>query len=202
MHTLRIFFALISLVTLAACYGARRASNEQTSPADSVAKNTVAEGEKNDLQKGQLNAPYQRVSLQQADQAQPVAQAMDRKLIKDAAPQVIPVFVAGLGNDLPKQVIGNWTGGEKIRIHFGRQLDLSTYLSMKDQARTYVEISRFVMSKIAELGEVDRSMQQTVISKQQEEKTVRLLTVCFLLIASSASRYKTTLRLSRSPCSP
>lgn len=81
------------------------------------------------------------------------------KLIKDAAPQVIPVFVAGLGNDLPKQVLGNWRGGDKIRIHFGPQLDLSDYLAKKDQARTYVEISRFVMSKIAELGEADRRLQ-------------------------------------------
>ena len=88
------------------------------------------------------------------------------KLIKDAAPQVIPVFVAGLGNDLPKQVLGNWRGGEKIRIHFGPQLDLSDHLSKKDQARTYVEISRFVMSKIAELGEKDRALQQTPNSKQ------------------------------------
>ena len=80
------------------------------------------------------------------------------KLIKDAAPQVIPVFIAGLGNDLPKQVLGNWRGGEKIRIHFGRQLDLSAYLSKKDQARTYVEISKFVMSKIAELGEEDKKL--------------------------------------------
>jgi 1-acyl-sn-glycerol-3-phosphate acyltransferase len=80
------------------------------------------------------------------------------KLIKDAAPQVIPVFVAGLGNDLPKQVLGNWRGGEKIRIHFGAQLELSEYLSKKDHARTYLEISRFVMSKIAELGEQDRRL--------------------------------------------
>jgi 1-acyl-sn-glycerol-3-phosphate acyltransferase len=83
------------------------------------------------------------------------------KLIKDAAPQVIPVFVAGLGNDLPKQVLGNWSGGEKIRIHFGPQLDLSNYLSKKDHVRTYKEISDFVMSKIAELGEQDRVKQQT-----------------------------------------
>ena len=81
------------------------------------------------------------------------------KLIKDAAPQVIPVFVAGLGNDLPKQVMGNWRCGEKIRLHIGPQLDLSDHLSKKDQARNYVESSRLVMSKIAELGEADRRMQ-------------------------------------------
>src|SRR6266576_2134803 len=87
------------------------------------------------------------------------------KLIKDAAPQVIPVFVAGLGNNLTKQVLGNWTGGEKIRIHFGPQLDLTDYLSRKDQARTYLEISKFAMSKIAELGEQDRQLNSSEETK-------------------------------------
>jgi 1-acyl-sn-glycerol-3-phosphate acyltransferase len=78
------------------------------------------------------------------------------KLIKDAAPQVIPVFVTGLGNDLPRQVLGNWTGGPKIRIHFGPQIDFHQYLEKKDHIRTYKEISEFVMSKIGELGLQDR----------------------------------------------
>jgi 1-acyl-sn-glycerol-3-phosphate acyltransferase len=78
------------------------------------------------------------------------------KLIKDAAPQVIPVFIAGLGNDLPKQVLGNWRGGEKIRIYFGPQLDLSSHLSKPDRVRTYKEIADFVMERIALLGEEDR----------------------------------------------
>ena len=82
------------------------------------------------------------------------------KLIKDAAPQVLPVFIAGLGNDLPKQVMGNWTGGEKIRIHFGPQLDYSEFLPKRDSVRTHKEISDFVMSKIAELGEQDRIVSQ------------------------------------------
>jgi len=80
------------------------------------------------------------------------------KLIKDASPQVIPVFITGLGNNLPKQVLGNWRGGEKIRIHFGPGLELSDLLSKPDRVRTYIEISQFVMSKIAELGEQDREM--------------------------------------------
>lgn len=83
------------------------------------------------------------------------------KLIKDAAPQVIPVFIAGLGNDLPKQVLGNWTGGEKIRIHFGPLIDFSSFLDKRDHARTYKEISEHVMHKIAALGEQDRAMQES-----------------------------------------
>ncbi len=41
------------------------------------------------------------------------------KLVKDARPQVVPVFIAGLGNDLFRQVLGNWRGGQPVRIHFG-----------------------------------------------------------------------------------
>jgi 1-acyl-sn-glycerol-3-phosphate acyltransferase len=80
------------------------------------------------------------------------------KLIKDAAPQVIPVFIAGLGNKVLRQINANWNGGEPVRIHFGAPLDLSEFLAKKDHVRTYKEISDFVMSKIAELGEKDREM--------------------------------------------
>ena len=80
------------------------------------------------------------------------------KLIKDANPQVIPVFIAGLGNNLPKQVLGNWFGGPKIRIHFGAQLDLSEFIAKKDHVRTYKEIGDFLMSKIGELGEQDKEV--------------------------------------------
>lgn len=80
------------------------------------------------------------------------------KLIKDARPQVLPVFIAGLGNNLARQVKSNWTGGEPVRIYFGPQLDLEPFLEKKDQLRTFKEIADFVMTKIAELGEQDRAL--------------------------------------------
>jgi 1-acyl-sn-glycerol-3-phosphate acyltransferase len=80
------------------------------------------------------------------------------KLIKDANPQVVPVFIAGLGNNLPKQVLGNWFGGEKIRIHFGQEIDLSEFMPKKDHVRTYKEIAEFIMSKISDLGEADKEV--------------------------------------------
>ena len=80
------------------------------------------------------------------------------KLSMDAAPQVVPVFIAGLGNNLIRQVLGNWRGGEPVRIHFGAMLDLSEHLEKRDSVRTYKEIADFVMSKIAELGEQDRAL--------------------------------------------
>jgi 1-acyl-sn-glycerol-3-phosphate acyltransferase len=83
------------------------------------------------------------------------------KLIKDSAPQVVPVFVAGLGNNLGRQVLGNWTGGGPVRVHFGPKLDLTEFLAKKDHVRTYKQIADFVMSKIALLGEDDRSLYQS-----------------------------------------
>lgn len=79
------------------------------------------------------------------------------KVIYAAQPQVIPVFIAGLGNDLPKQVLGNWTGGEKVRIWFGEPVDLSDFYAKSDRLRTHKEIADFLMTKIAELGEKDRA---------------------------------------------
>ena len=78
------------------------------------------------------------------------------KLIMEARPQVIPVFIAGLCNSLPRQIARNWNREEVIRIYFGPQIDLSEHLSKPDRLRTHKEISDFVMQKIAELGEQDR----------------------------------------------
>jgi 1-acyl-sn-glycerol-3-phosphate acyltransferase len=80
------------------------------------------------------------------------------KIIMLARPQVVPVFIAGLGNDLPKQILGNWRGGEPIRIHFGAPVDLSSFYEKRDSLRTHKEISDFLMTKIAELGERDREI--------------------------------------------
>jgi len=92
------------------------------------------------------------------------------KLIKDANPQVFPVFIAGLGNRLAKQVLGNWFGGEKIRIHFGVQLDLSEFMVKRDHVRTYKEIGEFVMSNIAQLGEQDRTLYGNELTTEGTEK--------------------------------
>ena len=79
------------------------------------------------------------------------------KVIHAAQPQVIPVFIAGLGNDLPKQILGNWTGGEKVRIHFGESIDLSEFYAKSDRIRTHKEIADFLMTKISELADRDRA---------------------------------------------
>ena len=78
------------------------------------------------------------------------------KVIYEAKPQVIPVFVTGLINDLPRQILGNWTGGEKVRIWFGEPIDLSAFYKKRDAIRTHKEIADYLMEEIGELGKKDR----------------------------------------------
>lgn len=78
------------------------------------------------------------------------------KIIYAARPQVIPIFIAGLGNNLPRQILGNWTRGEKIRIWFGQPIDLNEFYSRSDRLRTHKEIADHLMVKIKELGEEDK----------------------------------------------
>ncbi len=77
------------------------------------------------------------------------------KVIYAARPQVIPIFIAGLGNDLPKQILGNWKSGEKVRIRFGEPIDLMEFYEKGDRLRTHKEIADHLMTKIGELGEMD-----------------------------------------------
>lgn len=78
------------------------------------------------------------------------------KVVLSARPQVVPVFIAGLNNDLPKQILGNWTGGPPIRIWFGSPIDLSEFEGMPDRLRTHKQIADHLMSKIADLAGSDR----------------------------------------------
>jgi 1-acyl-sn-glycerol-3-phosphate acyltransferase len=79
------------------------------------------------------------------------------KVIYAARPLVIPVYIAGLGNDLPKQIVGNWRGGEKVRIWFGDQIDMSEFYERGDRIRTHKEIADHTLEKISELAVLDRA---------------------------------------------
>ena len=79
-----------------------------------------------------------------------------------ARPQVVPVFIAGLGNNLLTQVLGNWFGGAKIRIWFGAPVDLSEFYGLDDRLRTHKAIADHLMSKVGELAEKDSEWSASV----------------------------------------
>jgi 1-acyl-sn-glycerol-3-phosphate acyltransferase len=78
------------------------------------------------------------------------------RLIKEARPRVIPVFIAGLGNRIGRQIIANFRGGEPIRVWFGPPLDFADLVALPDRARTYKAIADACMAEVKELADMDR----------------------------------------------
>ncbi len=71
---------------------------------------------------------------------------------------VIPVFINGLINDLPRQVRSNFDGtGKKIIVVFGRPIDFGELLAAPGTARTYKSITDKTMSVIAQLGQEEKA---------------------------------------------
>lgn len=80
------------------------------------------------------------------------------RIVHEARPQVIPVWIGGLSNSLTRTMRENFTGrSEPVRVRFGPAVDYATLLDRPARARTYVEIADHLMRSVAALGEVDRA---------------------------------------------
>lgn len=81
------------------------------------------------------------------------------KVIHEARVTVVPVFVNGLLNDLPRQVTGNFTRkGPPIHVVFGAPLDLGDLYAQKGSPRVYKAISERCLQAIAALGQEERTL--------------------------------------------
>jgi 1-acyl-sn-glycerol-3-phosphate acyltransferase len=80
------------------------------------------------------------------------------KLVHASRAQALPVFITGLNASIGGQFRDAWRGGSPIRVRVGAPLDVSALLDQPARARTYVEIGRAVMTRIAALAEDDRAV--------------------------------------------
>jgi 1-acyl-sn-glycerol-3-phosphate acyltransferase len=81
------------------------------------------------------------------------------QMVHKARPIVVPVFVLGLGNDLPRQVRGNFNGtGDPITMVFGPPVDLERFFAEPPRLRTYKRIADHLRERLMELGEVEREI--------------------------------------------
>jgi len=79
------------------------------------------------------------------------------RVIQKARIPVVPVFVNGLGNDLVRQVRGNFGGrGEKVNVVFGAPIDFGSLLDEKASSKTHRLISSKCLEAIAVLGEEEK----------------------------------------------
>lgn len=79
------------------------------------------------------------------------------RLAHGARATVIPAFVAGLGNDLLRQVRGGLNGrGLPIGIVFGAPVPLDDLYDKKGSPRVHREIAQRSLAAVAALGEIER----------------------------------------------
>ncbi len=79
-------------------------------------------------------------------------------IVHQARPIVVPVFILGLINDLPRQIRSNFDGsGQPVNIVFGPALDLSAYHTMPAESATYRAISETICAEITRLGALERA---------------------------------------------
>lgn len=81
------------------------------------------------------------------------------RIIQCARVPVIPVFINGLINDLPRQVESNFDGtGRDIIVVFGKPIDFGEMLDEAPSAKTEQRIADHVMQVIGELGQEEKQL--------------------------------------------
>lgn len=81
------------------------------------------------------------------------------RVIQAAGVDVLPVFVNGLGNDLPRQIAGNFTRkGTPIIVNFGAPIDFHGMLDEPPSPRLHRRISELALEQIRLLGEEERAI--------------------------------------------
>jgi 1-acyl-sn-glycerol-3-phosphate acyltransferase len=79
------------------------------------------------------------------------------RIIHQARMPVLPVFIHGLGNDLKKQVLGNFTKkGDRVNVVFGKPVDFEGLLEKAPSPRVFKAVSERAMEVVAALGQEER----------------------------------------------
>ena len=87
------------------------------------------------------------------------AQSGVGRLIHHSDAQVLPVFINGLINDLPRQVTSNFDGtGREIHIVFGEPIDFSDLRARPRSPRVYKEAATRTLEVIGALGQEERAL--------------------------------------------
>ena len=98
------------------------------------------------------------------------------KMIMSAKPDVLPIFINGLGNDLRKQVGGNFDrSGPPIVIVIGDPIDLASYYSQRNTLRAQKNVADHVVDAIGRLGEIERSVRDELLAAPVPGPTMRPL---------------------------
>ncbi|HEY4104447.1 MAG TPA: lysophospholipid acyltransferase family protein [Polyangiaceae bacterium] len=95
------------------------------------------------------------------------------KVIQDARVPVIPVFINGLINDLPKQVTSNFDRtGRDILVVFGKSVDFGDLLDQAKSPKVHQAISDRAMQAVSELGQEERALRAALDAQRANGRSV------------------------------
>jgi len=81
------------------------------------------------------------------------------RIIHGSRSPVLPVFVNGLLNDLPRQVTSNFDGsGTRIHVVFGSPVDFGDLLDARGSPRVYRAIAERTLESISALGQEEKAL--------------------------------------------
>jgi 1-acyl-sn-glycerol-3-phosphate acyltransferase len=86
------------------------------------------------------------------------AQSGVGRIVHDARVPVVPVFINGLHNDLPRQLATNFAGtSDPVILAFGAPIDFGGMLDEPGSPRLFKKISEKCMAEVAKLGEEEKA---------------------------------------------
>ena len=83
------------------------------------------------------------------------------RLILEARPQLVPVFIAGLSNSLGHELGHGRREGSRVRVHFGELVDYSASPDLTEQLPARA-VAEDVMRRIRALAEEDRARDSVI----------------------------------------
>jgi 1-acyl-sn-glycerol-3-phosphate acyltransferase len=91
------------------------------------------------------------------------AQAGTGRLIYMTRCEVIPVFINGLGNHLPRQILGNFNRrGKRIVLVYGPPIDFSDLYAQPGNGKTYRAIAERTLEVIGGLGQEEKALRASL----------------------------------------
>lgn len=91
------------------------------------------------------------------------------RLIHLAGVRVVPIFVNGLGNDLKRQIAGNFDGtGTPVILVFGAPIEFSELMQAPASPKSYRAIADRCMEAVSELGQEEKQLRADLLASQRE----------------------------------
>lgn len=98
------------------------------------------------------------------------AQSGVGRAIHQSRKPVLPVFINGLGNDLYRQVKGNFDGtGRDVILVFGEPIDFGELLDAPANAKTFRALAERTLEEIGRLGAIEREARVEIERGQDGE---------------------------------